>query len=117
MTEQPESYNGQLIRDIRLDQKPYWHLSVRRMGDSKTVPVELIVNGHTVERRELVADGKVNELTFEYTPKISSWIALRIFPSCHTNPIFVEVDGKPLAPARRKRSGAATPSMSAGTRK
>lgn len=101
LTEQPESYNGQLIRDIRLDQKPYWHLERARMGDSRTVPVELIVNGHAVQRRELVADGKINELTFEYTPKISSWIALRIFPSSHTNPIFVEVDGKPVRASKK----------------
>ncbi len=26
----------------------------------------------------------------------SSWIALRIYPSSHTNPVFVMVDGKPI---------------------
>jgi hypothetical protein len=31
----------------------------------------------------------------------SSWVALRILPSSHTNPIWVFVDGKPLAPSRR----------------
>jgi hypothetical protein len=65
------------------------------------VPVELVVNGHAVERQEIVADGKVNELTFEYTPERSSWIAVRIFPSSHTNPIFVEVDGQPIRASKR----------------
>ena len=46
-------------------------------------------------------DGEIHELEFNYTPAISSWIALRIFPSSHTNPIFVEVDHKPIHPSRR----------------
>src|SRR5678816_1307493 len=31
----------------------------------------------------------------------SSWVALRILPSSHTNPIFVLVDGKPIRASRR----------------
>jgi hypothetical protein len=65
------------------------------------VPVELIVNGYPVEKREIAADGKVNELTFDYTPKTSSWVAVRIFPSSHTNPVFVELDGKPIRASKR----------------
>ena len=33
--------------------------------------------------------------------KKSSWIALRILPSSHTNPIFAMVDGKPIRASRR----------------
>ncbi len=33
------------IRHARLDQKPYWHIERARIGDSRKVPVELIVNG------------------------------------------------------------------------
>ena len=29
------------------------------------------------------------------------WVALRIFPSSHTNPIFVEVDGKPIRASKK----------------
>ena len=65
------------------------------------VPVELIVNGQAVARQEIEADGEVHELEFSYSPDISSWVALRIFPSSHTNPIFVEVDHKPIRPSRR----------------
>ena len=31
----------------------------------------------------------------------SSWVAFRILPSSHTNPIFVLVDGKPIRSSRR----------------
>ncbi len=65
------------------------------------VPVELIINGQAVARQEIEADGEVHELEFNYTPDISSWVALRIFPSSHTNPIFVEVDHQPIRSSRR----------------
>jgi len=101
LTDEPETWYGQKIKDIRLDQKPYWHLERARIDGTKKVPVELIVNGYPVERREIEADGKVNDLTFEYTPKQSSWVAIRIFPSSHTNPVFVECDGKPIRASKR----------------
>ena len=28
-------------------------------------------------------------------------MALRVFPSCHTNPVFVEVDGKPIRASKK----------------
>jgi hypothetical protein len=31
----------------------------------------------------------------------SSWVALRLFPSAHTNPVFVIVDGRPIRASRR----------------
>ena len=65
------------------------------------MPVELIVNGQAVERKEIIADGEIQELTFEYKPELSSWVALRILPSSHTNPVFVEVDGKPIRASKR----------------
>jgi hypothetical protein len=89
------------IRKLPLDQKPYWHIERARIGNSRKVPVELIVNGQPVARTELVADGATQSLTFNYTPKRSSWVALRIFPSSHTNPIFVEVDGQPIRASQR----------------
>jgi hypothetical protein len=89
------------IRKTPLDQKPYWHVERARTGDGNTVPVELIVNGQAVAKQELVADGTVRDLTFRVTPDRSSWVALRIFPSCHTNPVFVELDGKPIRASRK----------------
>jgi hypothetical protein len=101
LNEEPEKWYGQPIKDIRLDQKPYWHVERARIEGTRKVPVELIVNGHSVEKKEIAADGKLNDLTFEFTPKMSSWIAIRVFPSSHTNPIFVEVDGKPIRASKR----------------
>jgi hypothetical protein len=49
----------------------------------------------------IVADGKQQELTFDVKIDRSSWVALRIYPSSHTNPIFVLVDGKPIRASKR----------------
>jgi len=89
------------IRNRPLDQQPYWHIERARVGNTRTVPVELIVNGQSVETRELEADGRLRELTFTYTPTQSSWVAIRVFPAAHTNPIFVEVDGKPIRASKK----------------
>ena len=52
-------------------------------------------------RQNIAADGKIREIAFEVPIPRSSWIALRILPSSHTNPIFVLVDGKPIRASRR----------------
>ncbi len=89
------------IRKSSLDKKPYWHVERARIGDTRQVPVELIINGRSVETQQLTADGHVQDLTFHYTPDRSSWVAVRIFPSSHTNPIFVELDGKPIRASKK----------------
>jgi hypothetical protein len=101
LTDEPEKWNGRPIKNLRLDEKPYWHVERARLEGTRKVPVELIVNGHSVETKQIDADGKLNDLTFDFTPKMSSWIAIRIFPSSHTNPIFVEVDGQPIRASQR----------------
>jgi hypothetical protein len=82
-------------------QKPYWHLERARIGKSRQVPVELIVNGQSRTRTNMVADGSINEIAFDVDIERSSWVAVRILAASHTNPIWVMVDGKPLAPLRR----------------
>lgn len=89
------------VRNRPLDQKPYWHVERARINDSKKVPVELIVNGESVARKEIDADGSLTDVSFDFTPERSSWVALRIFPSSHTNPIFVEVDGQPIRASKK----------------
>lgn len=89
------------IRKKPLEQQPYWHVERARMGDTRRVPVELVVNGEAVQATPLEADGHVEPLEFEYEPKISSWVALRVFPSAHTNPVFVEVDEQPIRASRQ----------------
>ncbi|MCA9130227.1 MAG: CehA/McbA family metallohydrolase [Planctomycetales bacterium] len=92
---------GQQIAARRLDEKPYWHLERARQGDSREVPVELVVNGQSVATKLIKADGSVQELEFDADISHSSWIAVRILPSMHSNPIFVEVDGHPIRASRK----------------
>jgi hypothetical protein len=68
--------------------------------DAPEVEVELIVNGMPVETRKLRADGKLTPLSFAATIERSSWVALRVFPHAHTNPIFVVIDGEPIRASR-----------------
>jgi hypothetical protein len=89
------------IRHAGLEHKPYWHVERARIGDTRNVPVELVVNGRAVDRKEVPADGSVQEVKFDYKPERSSWVAVRIFPTSHTNPVFVEVDGKPIRASKR----------------
>ena len=63
--------------------------------------MELIVNGHVAASRNMPADGQLRDITFDVKVDRSSWIAARILPSSHTNPIFVIVDGKPVRASRR----------------
>ncbi len=89
------------IRNRRVDQKPYWSLERARVGNSRTVPVEVVVNGYPVARQELVADGSEHTMAFDVNIDRSSWVALRILPSSHTNPVFVLVGDKPIRASRR----------------
>ena len=72
-----------------------------RKGSSRRVPIELIVNGYPVEQKTIVADGTIRDVEFTTRIERSSWVALRILPSAHTNPVFVLVDGKPVRASRR----------------
>jgi hypothetical protein len=73
-----------------------WTIEKARLGQTRTVPIELIVNGRSVARKEIVADGKQQDITFDTTIAKSSWVALRILPSAHSNPVWVTVDDKPV---------------------
>ncbi|MBS1790160.1 MAG: CehA/McbA family metallohydrolase [Acidobacteria bacterium] len=97
LDEQP----NEAIRKRRYDEKPYWDLERARIGASREVPVELIVNGHAVARKTILADGAIREVTFDVPIEQSSWVALRVPASSHTNPIFVLVEGKPIRPSKR----------------
>jgi hypothetical protein len=71
------------------------------VGQSQDVTVEVIVNGHPVASQRLTADGKVRDLTFDVPIQRSSWVALRILGSAHTNPIFVVVGERPIRASKR----------------
>ncbi len=88
------------IRDRPVDHTPYWHIERARIGNSREVPVELVMNGKSVARKNAVADGSIQEIFFDVPVERSSWLAVRILGSSHTNPIFVLVDGKPIRASR-----------------
>lgn len=92
---------GKSIAARRLDEKPYWHLERARQGTTRQVPVEIIVNGQVAAEQLVTADGKPHDLEFDVEIPASSWVAVRILPSMHSNPIFVEVDGQPIRSSRR----------------
>ncbi len=79
----------------------YWNVETARVDSSRKVRVELIVNGYPVDTTEIMADGKINKVKFQHTVDRSSWVALRVYTSSHTNPIFIELDGQPI---KEKRS-------------
>lgn len=92
---------GKSIAKKRLDEKPYWHLERARAAGTRQVPVELIVNGEVAGKQMIDANGSVQDLTFDLELPNSAWVAVRILPSMHSNPIFVLVDGKPVRASRR----------------
>jgi hypothetical protein len=83
------------------ESKPYWDIERARVSDTREVPLELVVNGFAVARKNIPADGKLRDVSFDAQIERSSWVALRILPSSHSNPVFVLVDGKPIRPSRR----------------
>jgi hypothetical protein len=97
LDEQPD----ETIRARRGDEKPYWELERARAGASREVPVELIVNGRAAAQKMIAADGATREVAFDVKIERSSWVALRILPSSHTNPVFVAIAGKPVRASRR----------------
>jgi hypothetical protein len=81
--------------------RPYWNIERARIGETQTVPVEVVVNGFPVARKEIVADGSMTDVAFDVKIQQSSWVALRILPSSHTNPIFVTIGDSPIRASRK----------------
>jgi hypothetical protein len=89
-----------VTRGRRSDEKPYWDLERARLGSTRDVPIDVIVNGRVAARRHMTADGQLRDVSFDVAIERSSWIALRILPSSHTNPVFVTVGGQPIRASR-----------------
>jgi hypothetical protein len=82
------------------DKQPFWDVERARVGNTRDVTVELIWNGRAISGRRLLADGALRKLDFNLPVTESGWMALRILPSSHTNPIFVQVAGRPMQPSK-----------------
>ena len=80
---------------------PYWHVERARVPGTRSVDVECVLNGRVVAKERLLADGMLREIAFEVPIEFSSWIALRILPSCHTNPVTVRVAGAPVRASKK----------------
>ena len=91
-----QTEEGAAIVKRKEHEQPYWSIERARIGSTQKVGVELLVNGAPVDTIEITADGKWKDLQFNYSLQNSAWIALRIYPSVHTNPVFVIVDQKPI---------------------
>jgi len=59
------------------------------------------VNGGPGAGKAIVADGSFQDVSFDVKIDKSSWVALRVYPSSHTNPVFVLVGGKPIRASRK----------------
>lgn len=90
------------IKATPVDKKPYWHIERARVDGTREVVVEVIVNGVAVAQKRITADGKLRPVVFDGVRlDRSAWVAMRILPSSHTNPVFVVVGGKPIRGSRR----------------
>jgi hypothetical protein len=96
----PEMPNPALGRSSP-NQAPYWDLERARVGGTREVTLEVVVNGESVARRAVRADGVIRPVELEVSVTRSSWVALRILGSSHTNPIFILVGGRPIRASRK----------------
>jgi hypothetical protein len=63
-------------------------------GDQRSV--ELVVNGVVVDKKTVAADNAPHDIEFNVPIEKSSWVAIRHWPTMHTNPVNVIVAGKPI---------------------
>lgn len=75
--------------------------SIENAVTDGTVKVEVVVNGQPVEAKTIAVNQDLTELEFDVGITQSSWIAVRIFPTSHTNPIWVTVNDQPVRASRR----------------
>ena len=94
---------GEEGSELRLDAAGKVRLTVTaaaRRQAPKELPLEVVVNGLPAAAQTIPADGSSRELSFEVPIARSSWVAVRMFPYAHTNPVFVLVNGKPIRASR-----------------
>jgi hypothetical protein len=95
LPEQQSEANAAVAKS-QLTEQPYWSIERARIGKTRKLRVELIVNGFPADTVEVDADGTWKNISFDYAVDRSLWAALRIYPAAHTNPVFIIVDGKPI---------------------
>jgi hypothetical protein len=79
-----------------------WSIEKARIAGTRAGKGEAVINGVAVAEQTITADGTVRDVAFEGLRfDRSSWVAMRILPSSHSNPIFVIVDDRPIRASRR----------------
>jgi hypothetical protein len=81
--------------------RPFWTPEHARIAGSRQVTVEAVVNGRAVASQRIDADGAIHDVRLAIAVERSSWVALRILGTAHTNPVFVTVAGRPIRASRR----------------
>jgi hypothetical protein len=89
------------VRARPYSDKPYWDIERARIRETREVPLELLVNGYSVQSLKIPADGVLRDFSMKAQISKSSWVAVRILPSSHSNPIFVLVGDKPIRASKR----------------
>ena len=92
---------AEAMRNRPLDLPPYWDIERARIGTTREIPVEIVVNGSVVATRNVAADGQLRDVELDVPIGASSWIAARVLASSHTNPVFAIVGDKPIRASRR----------------
>jgi hypothetical protein len=72
-----------------------------QIPQGKMRKIEIIVNGQVVDSKDILADDQAHDLEFSIPIAKSSWVAVRHFPSLHTNPVNVLVAGKPIRASKQ----------------
>jgi hypothetical protein len=67
------------IKTLSYDKKPYWSIERARIGDSREVPLELVVNGKVIAQKKILADGNIRNVSFDLPIAQSSWVTMRKF--------------------------------------
>ncbi len=75
--------------------------SIENAVQDGQVKVEVIVNGLPVGTKAIDVNEDLRDLEFDVNIERSSWIATRIFPSSHTNPVWVVVDNQPVRASKK----------------
>lgn len=75
--------------------------SVTNAVEGEQVKVEIVVNGQPVDSKTININEPLVDLNFDIDIDQSSWVAARIFPSAHTNPVWVTVGDKPVRASKR----------------
>jgi hypothetical protein len=90
------------LQALPLDQHPgqtrvYWTIEGARVGDINEVPVELVRNGKGIATTKIPADGKGHWVSLRVKVDGSAWLAARVMPTAHTNPVWLKLGDEEIA--------------------